>query len=306
MVDGAATATRWHGRRTRRNRVEDTGTVPLSPSRNDETADSALDEVAAWFEAEPHVEERFRALVRRGLDEVIDGGRTGRWSVKQLAKTEKTYIGTKMEILVRDEFALPPGPPLDTQVRGHAVDIKWSESFAFEIARENVGQICLVVGGSEKTGSFGVGLVRPAPESLGAANQDKKRKLTKAGRETIRWIVPLSPLPPSFLATLVDDDRDAILAAPKGQARVRALFNRVQRRPIPRLAIETVACQRDPMRRVRQDKDERLGGVRVIGGHLKQNRQLAAALGVPHLDRDEWVSFPDEEVRIAEKGLRQA
>ncbi len=286
--------------------MEDTGTVPLPPSGNHQTGDPALDEVAAWFEAEPHIEDRFRDLVRRGLDEVIDGGRTGRWRVEQLAKTEKTYIGTKMEILVRDEFGLPPGPPLDTQVRGHAVDIKWSESFGFEIARENVGQICLVVGGNEKTGFFGVGLVRPAPESLGAPNQDKKRKLTKAGREMIRWIVPLSPLPPSFLATLADDDRNAIMEAPQGQARVRELFTRVQRRPIPRLAIETVACQRDPMRRVRQDKGERLGGVRVIGGRLRQNRQLAAALGIAYLDRDEWVSFPEGEVRLAEERLRKS
>lgn len=283
--------------------MEDTRIVPLPPFGNDETDDSVLDEVAAWFKAEPHVEDRFRELVRRGLDEVIDGGRTGRWRVEQLAKTEKTYIGTKMEILVRDEFGLPPGPPLDTQVRGHAVDIKWSESFGFEIARENVGQICLVIGGSEKTGLFGVGLVRPLAESLGAPNQDKKRKLTKAGRDTIRWVVPLSPLPPSFLATLADDDRNAIMEAPKGQARVRELFTRVQRRPIPRLVIETVACQRDPMRRVRQDKGERLGGVRVIGGRFRQNRALAEALGIPYLDRDEWVSFPEDEVRLAEERL---
>jgi len=39
--------------------------------------------------------------LRRALDEVIDGPRTGRYSVEQLEKTEKTYIGTKVEILIR-------------------------------------------------------------------------------------------------------------------------------------------------------------------------------------------------------------
>ena len=43
------------------------------------------------------------AAVRQAIDEVIDGGRTGRWCIDQLEKVEKTYIGT---IGLRDAGAL--------------------------------------------------------------------------------------------------------------------------------------------------------------------------------------------------------
>ena len=43
--------------------------------------------------------------LREALDEVIDTPRTGRFTLSQLEKTEKTYIGTKVEILVRDSSA---------------------------------------------------------------------------------------------------------------------------------------------------------------------------------------------------------
>lgn len=265
--------------------------------------DPALDDVLAWFSAQGDVRARFRVTIRRALDEVIDGGRTGRWSTRQLAKTEKTYIGTKIEILVRDEFGLPPGPPLDTEIAGHPVEIKWSESFGFEIARENVGHLCLVLGGSEDLGRFGVGLVRPLDGDLGAKNQDGKRKLLKVGQRKIRWLVADADLPPNFLAKLDPLDRDAIMALPKGQPRVTELFTRVQRTPIPRLAVVSVACQSDPTRRTRRDKGDRLGSIRVVTGTYRVQREIAAELGVPSLAKDHWVSFPEQEYLEAERRL---
>ena len=49
-------------------------------------------------------EQFFGGIVRRAIDEVIDGPRTGRWSMDQLTRTEKSYVGSKIEILLRAEF----------------------------------------------------------------------------------------------------------------------------------------------------------------------------------------------------------
>ena len=40
-------------------------------------------------------------VLRRAYDEVIDTPRSGRFTISQTEKTEKTYLGTKVEILFR-------------------------------------------------------------------------------------------------------------------------------------------------------------------------------------------------------------
>jgi Restriction endonuclease NaeI len=40
-------------------------------------------------------------LLRQAIDEVIDSYRSSRFTVAELEKTEKTYLGTKIEILLR-------------------------------------------------------------------------------------------------------------------------------------------------------------------------------------------------------------
>lgn len=47
-------------------------------------------------------EEKLRSFFRSAIDEVIDTARTGRFFLSELEKTEKTYLGTKFEILLRD------------------------------------------------------------------------------------------------------------------------------------------------------------------------------------------------------------
>ncbi len=53
--------------------------------------------------------ERFGHAIRQSFDEVFDGQRTGRYALAQLSKVEKTYIGTKVEIVVQAEFGLERG-----------------------------------------------------------------------------------------------------------------------------------------------------------------------------------------------------
>lgn len=261
--------------------------------------DPALDVVEAWFRSQEAFAARMERLIRQGLDEVIDGVRTGRWSLDQLEPTEKTYVGTKMEILIRSEFGLPRQRPMDTVVEGHSVDIKWSiRPAGWMIPREAVGHLCLLVSADEAGGRFKVGLVRCRPEYLnkGDGQGDRKKTLSSVGRSKIRWLAR-GDLSPNFIATLPAAIRDDVMAQPKGQPRVTRLFTLLPRSPVPRLAVVTLAQQPgDPMRRIRKDKGDRLQGLVVLGGHYKKTNEIVKKLGYPPLAKDEYMSVSRAEI----------
>ena len=270
-------------------------------------ADPSVRLVADWVKGEAHRQGKplsglFATSIRRAIDEVIDGPRTGRWAISQLEKTEKTYIGTKIEIVVRASLNLERQKPLDTWIAGVPVDIKWSERCAWEIPGEAVGQVCLVLGLERKGAYFCVGVMRTCIECLSLGkNKDGKRKLSAVGRQSICWLVRGERLPPNFIADLPEPIRSRIMSPKNGQARIRELVQLVQERPIPRIAIETVAQQRDPMRRVRADQGERLGGVVVLSG--RYGNRVVGQLGLPPLGRDEFISVPKARLAAANLGI---
>ena len=233
------------------------------------------------------------ALVRRALDEVIDGPRTSRWSLDQLSTTEQTYVGTKAEILVRNALDLEPGLETDVSVEGEDVDIKWSKTLEWQIGPENVGKICLGLGLSSGGRHFSVGLFRASRENLRAGrNRDRKTSLTAdAFRSQVVWLVRDAELPPNFVEMLAPDVRRRILAGRSAQERIRLLAELVPGVPIPRVAFETVARdKRDPMRRLRRDasRSSPLGDMVLLS--TKYARRELTALGFGELPKDHWVS----------------
>ena len=68
-------------------------------------------------------------LLRQAIDEVIDSYRSGRFTVAELEKTEKSYLGTKIEILLRNHLTLKKGKILDLDVDGIEVDVKYALAF---------------------------------------------------------------------------------------------------------------------------------------------------------------------------------
>src|ERR1700760_2481825 len=100
----------------------------MSTLFSDASEDPALEVVAARIQelAGPDPIQTFGQAIRRSIDEVLDGPRTGRWGFEQLEKTEKTYVGTKLEIVLRTALGLEPGPRLDLEVDGVDVDVKWA------------------------------------------------------------------------------------------------------------------------------------------------------------------------------------
>jgi hypothetical protein len=264
-------------------------------SEADADADPARLKVTDWFLAAPNYVNRFGTAIRQALDEVYDGQRTGRYEIGQLAKVEKTYIGTKIEIVVQDMFGLERGGAhgMDYLVAGEQVDCKWSMTKGkWMFPKEAVGELCLVIWADDHASVFSVGLVRATIDSLsGGANQDGKKYLTPAGLTTVSWLADSAPLPGNLLLHISDADREAIFGVKSGQGRVNELFRRVQGKIIRREVVLAVARQLDSPKRVRDARIHLAAdGVHILG-HEDADQVQAAALGLPVPQKGEWVSY---------------
>ncbi len=259
--------------------------------------DVALRQVVDWFRSQPDLVHRLGSVIRRSLDEVFDGQRTGRYRMDQLSKVEKSYIGTKIEIILQDEFGLSRGRRMDYSVDGVDVDAKWSMRFGgWMIPTEAVGELCICLTGDDETGTFSVGVVRAAVERLtGKFNKDGKGRLSQDGLNAAVWLVDNEKLPENLLLHLSDETREAVLdPGLSRQQRVVELFHRVQERIISREVVLTVAQQLDGPKRVR-DARRLLAPLDIeILGHQDGDPEAAAAFGLPVPRKGEWVSVSVE------------
>ena len=254
--------------------------------------DAALDQVRAWLLDGPDPQPLFGEVLRRAFDEVLDGQRTGRYRIEDLSKTEKTYIGTKVEILLADALAIERGAKLDFLIAGNEVDCKFSLApFGAMIPIEAQGEICLLVSGHDSTARFSAGLLRCVPELLRAPNRDGKRGVLAKARSRISWLFEDAQIPENLLRNLPSESLEAILSnTQSGQARVDELFRLVHCRIIRREVTVTVARQQDGMKRVRDARKHLVAEGIVILGHQDDHPRIAAALGLPVPDKGEFVA----------------
>ncbi|MDO8119714.1 NaeI family type II restriction endonuclease [Isoptericola sp. b490] len=257
--------------------------------------DSALEEVFAWLLDQDPGGARFSAVLRDSLDQVLDGPRTMRFRYAELRKTEKTHMGTVVEINLGKEFDLADGIEMDYRIAGHDVDCKYSMSIGgWELPLESLGHLVLLTWADDDVSRWSAGLWRVDPRHLGrgAGNRDRKKKMLRSGQEQIRWLWRDAQLPENLLLHLPQATASAILRAPSGQQRVDELFRRVQRRIIRRDVVLTVAQQKDGPRRARTAREQaHLGreGILVLG-HYEWDVATAEALGLPVPRSGEWVS----------------
>jgi hypothetical protein len=253
-------------------------------------SDSALVQVFRMFERADPTGIRIADMMRRTLDQLYDGQRTGRYSWAQLHKTERTHFGTLFEINLRREFedVIEEGIKLDYRISGHDVDCKFSQKMGgWMIPPEAVDELLFVGYVNDGDGEFAVGIVRASQDHLRpGANRDAKVGLNADGRSAIRWLHRPGDLPANVLLQSDPDDVAAIFGnTASGQARVNELFRRIVRRRIGRNAIATVAQQADYMKRVREDGGARTllrpEGYVILGGNYKLHREVALRLGVP-------------------------
>lgn len=234
------------------------------------------------------------ALLRQAFDEVIDAPRTSRFTLGETEKTEKTYVGTKVEILVRNYLGVPKGDVLDMLIDGIEIDIKNTTGRDWMLPKEVIGRPALLVRSSEKTALCDVGVVVCRPEYLRlSTNQDGKGQLLAAQHVNIWWILRQHPYPPNFWEVLSVPDRMEIMSARGGTSRIAALFEKVQGRPISRQQVSALAQQHDYMKRIRRNGGARdilaPKGIALLWG--QRDRRLIEQLGLGPVTADEFISF---------------
>ena len=250
------------------------------------------------------VQREIPALLRETIDAVIQTPRTGRRSYDELEKTEKTYIGTRVEIMIRSFFRLPKGR-LDLQILGADADVKFTIGGNWMMPREVIGHPCLLLAADEERARCYFGLFVADDGYLSAGkNQDGKKSISAAGFAHIRWLLNADPLPPNFWQTISPEAANTIAYQRSGNERIMALFREVQARPVTRDVIESTARQKDFMRRTRGDGGRGTRdmlareGIVLLSGAYDQD--LISALHLQPISRSEFISHtPGSEAERA-------
>lgn len=281
-----------------------------------------LQELANWFEKESDTRERFRWALRDSLDELLDGQRTGRWAYQHLSKTEKTYLGTAVEVNLTKEFDFADGDDLDWKIAGRDVDCKFSKDLGgWEIPMEmylcadhgerqgKADHPALLTWFDDTTNRWVAGLITTTDERLRwkkdkdtgdrvrGYNRDNKRRLTAESFPDVYWLWGglQTDLPRNLLLHMDPTMRARILSSKlSGQKRVDQLFCEVQNQIVGRQVVLTVGQQDDAPKRVRDARKALKKQGIVILGHQDAHPKIAAALGLPVPVKGEWIS-----VRIA-------
>ncbi|MFI5940104.1 NaeI family type II restriction endonuclease [Streptomyces uncialis] len=250
--------------------------------------------------------DRFSAVLRETIDQLLDGETTGRYDWKTLLKTEKTHAGTLVEINLQRRFRFGDGVSMDYRIAGVDVDCKFSQQFGgWMIPPEALGHICLLVWADDSRSLWSAGLLRVRREWLNRGNnRDLKLTLSAKHRDKIHWLWQRGPgqpgtaahhldLPENVLLHMDPADRAAVFAPASGQARLNELFRRARGRRIGRNVVRTVAQQKDYMKRVRGNGGSRSAlraeGILIMGDYASHQR-IASELGVPVPREGEFVS----------------
>lgn len=247
-------------------------------------------------------------MIRRALDEVIDTPRTGRLTLEEIEKTEKTYIGTKVEILFRNMINFPKGL-FDLDIDGVDVDIKNTVGSNWTLPPEVFNRPCILISSDEKKAVCSLGLVVVRPQYLSAGtNRDQKKTISKANFKYIRWILKDFLYQKNFWRDVDKTQVERIFKYSGGTDRVLQLFKEMRNAPIPRNVIEGIAQQKDPMKRLRKnggarDKMASQGMVLLSGAY---DSKLIKQLGLPFCSRDEFIPYKvrnEEEKKLLKKHL---
>jgi hypothetical protein len=268
----------------------------------DDDPDAELDAVEAELYRLDPAGDQVATVLRDTLDQLYDGQHTGRWKYDQLHKTEKTHMGTLVEINLHRQFGFCDGDATDYRIAGIEVDCKYSMTYGgWELPPEAIDHLCLLITANDEAGSWSAGLVRVREEYLrDRRNRDSKRQLAAAARSHIRRLWPRrGRLTENIFLHMDPRDRERIFNARSrrgtqhGQAKTNELFRTVQHRIVRRAEIATVAQQDDFMKRARGNGGARTAlrpeGILVLG-HQDNDPLVAAALGLPVPRKGEFVS----------------
>ncbi|TMP28907.1 hypothetical protein CWC00_20285 [Pseudoalteromonas rubra] len=253
---------------------------------------------AEYSDSDSDLEAIVGGILRNALDEVIDMPRTNRYSIDELEKTEKTYIGTKVEIVFRDTFGLGKGRKLDLLIGEKEVDVKNTIGSNWTIPSEAVDEICILLLSNDSKSFFQFGLIICRDRVLNKGkNRDGKRTISKEGKNEILWLVKDGQLPRNFFLHLSDSARREILEPRGGSTRLANLFRRFQNELIGRRLVECVAQQKDYMKRIRGNGGARdilaLEGLTVLWGGNREDKAKLENLGFTGVTTEHFVCVSD-------------
>jgi hypothetical protein len=245
-------------------------------------------------------EEKLRSFFRSAIDEVIDTARTGRFFLSELEKTEKTYLGTKFEILLRDWLQVPHGVILDLLIGGQEVDVKSTTGggSGWMIPPEAIDQLCILLRVNEERSTCAVGLVRARPQYLRpGVNRDAKTSFSAAGTRHIWWLALDFPYTPNFWTLISEDLRGRIMLPRGGTERLSILFENCLETPVSRVLISSIAAQDDSMKRIRRNGGARDDlapkGIAIL--YSETDRSLMHKLGLSFGTREFMSYRPKDE-----------
>lgn len=295
-------------------------------SGTDQSLPADLTPIAEWFEGEEDARERLRWALRDSLDELLDGQRTGRWAYQHLSKTEKTHLGTVVEVNLTKEFDFDNGKDLDWRIEGRDIDCKFSKDLGgWEIPMEmyrcsdhgdrqgKTDYPALLTWFDDTTNRWAAGLITITDERLRwkvdglqrAYNRDNKRCLANSAAQQVYWLWGglQVDLPRNLLLHMDSVVRERILS-PKlsGQKRVEQLFREVQGQIVGRETVLTVAQQDDAPKRVRDARKPLQKEGILILGHQDAHPVIAEALGLPVPVKGEWIA--ERIIRVSETDSR--
>jgi hypothetical protein len=262
---------------------------------------------AALLALDPHGTLTAQVL-RDTFDQIYDGQRTGRYSIDRLAKTERTHIGTLVEINMQRRFRYADGKDLDFSIAGYDVDAKYSMRFGgWMIPVEAQGKLCMLIHADDATARWSLGVIRTALEYLNAPNRDLKRTITRTHLDSAQWLFRDAVLPENTLLRLSAEDQAAIAAVPAGKAKVAELMRRSEGRIVNRSSIEATAQQKDSMKRVRANGGAAdllakegfllLGGTRLAAQRVAHDLELPIPMSGSFVPvrvtwAEEWTTEP--------------
>lgn len=234
----------------------------------------------------------FPLMMRRIIDNVVDAPRTGRRIYDELEKTEKTYIGTRVEIELRAHLGFLKGK-LDLVIDGHDVDVKHTMGSTWMIPEEAIDKPCILVAADEDQETCYLGLVIASLDHCTQGkNKDSKRSISAEGMAHVLWLVKAQPYPANFWKHIPADKIQDIFLGKSGNERIEALFTAIQATPISRDIVHAVAKQKDYMKRLRANGGARdilaKKGIILLSGTY--HGDLIKQLGLPTCTRDESIS----------------
>lgn len=258
------------------------------------SSDAGLRAVEGALRGMPNFRQLTARALRRALDSVLDGGRTGRFDVKALGTAEKVYISTKITHEIMGAWGFRPGAGPGLFIKGEKVTLKATMGRTWAVAPDELGTLCLLVSADDQHSRWSLGLLRIGPEHLirAVGNRDGKRMLSASGRQAAMWFFQDQPLPENTLLQLPAPLREEILVSEEyggtGRDRTHRLFKLVQGRAINHTTIRTVAMTQASERQIREARSAlSREGILVFG---REHAPVAHALGLPVPHSGEWVS----------------